>query len=258
MFIFDRAVSFYDRTRGLPPAAEAALADVLRAGTPLRPGSRVLELGVGTGRIALPLVRQNRYCYTGIDLSRAMMEELRRKLTNERIDLVQADMACLPFAAESFEAVVAVHVFHLVERWQAALEEVRRVLPSGGVLLAGASQHDDASQIRELRRKLDELAGGGAARRAAGLLDWDGVARELEARFGPAREVRTPSWRTELTPRAIIDAYIARIWSSTWLVSDAALQHTAQEVRRWAQERWGSLDAPLIDEQHFVWRIFTC
>lgn len=253
--VFDRAVPFYDRTRGLPPEIAQAVADLVRAHTPLRPGSRVLEIGVGSGRIALPLVQHNGYRYVGVDVSRAMMLALRRKPAGVSIALAQADAARLPFADAVFEGLVAVHVFHLVGDWAAAMDEARRVLQRGGVLLVGQTQHASAAG-RELRRMLDELAGSGAVRRAAGLLDWNDVMRELETRFGPARDVRTPVWRTESTPRAIIEAYAARTWSSTWLVSDAALQHATEEARRWALQRWGSLDTPLIDEQHFTWHLF--
>ncbi len=254
--VFDRAVAFYDRTRGLPPVAEAAIAAAVREGTSLRAGSRVLEVGVGTGRIALPLATRNQYRYTGIDLSRAMMNELRGKPAGDRVALVQADMTRLPFVDESFDAVIAVHVFHLVARWQAAMRETRRVLRPGGLLLAGQSRYDDASGIRELRRRLDAWAGGSEQRQAVGLLEWAAVERELESCFGPARELSTEPWRIETTPRAIIDAYESRIWSSTWLVSDEALRDAAGQARRWAIERWGSLDAPLSEEQQFVWYVF--
>jgi ubiquinone/menaquinone biosynthesis C-methylase UbiE len=53
--VFDRAVAFYDRTRGLPLQAETWMAEVVGVQVPA--GSPVLEIGIGTGRIALPLVR---------------------------------------------------------------------------------------------------------------------------------------------------------------------------------------------------------
>src|SRR4028118_2035049 len=135
--VFDRAVAFYDRTRGLPPQAETSLAQVVGEDVPLAAGSKVLEIGVGTGRIALPLTRQHRYRYTGIDLSRNMMDVLRAKVSSEQISLVQGDVARLPFLAGTFDAVVAVHIFHLISGWQQAMDEVARVLRTGGVLLHG-------------------------------------------------------------------------------------------------------------------------
>jgi SAM-dependent methyltransferase len=169
---------------------------------------------------------------------------------------VRANVAALPFRDESFDALVAVHIFHLIDRWQDAMDEARRVLRPGGLLLAGTSHHAPDSGARDLRRRLDELGGANESRRVAGLLDWEGVGRELESRFGSPREAITPPWQTHTSPRAVIDAYESRTWSSTWALSDAALTHAAAEARRWAIARWGDLDAPLIEEQRFGWTIY--
>jgi ubiquinone/menaquinone biosynthesis C-methylase UbiE len=49
-------------------------------------GGRALELGIGTGRIALPLARRS-VAVHGIDLSRAMVARLRAKPGGEAIGL---------------------------------------------------------------------------------------------------------------------------------------------------------------------------
>ena len=53
---------------------------------------RALELGIGTGRIALPLARRGVPVH-GIDLSRAMVERLREKVAGEDIDVTIGDFA---------------------------------------------------------------------------------------------------------------------------------------------------------------------
>ena len=63
---FDRAAGYYDESRGLGPEAEELVADRVEAA--VRPGGRLLEIGVGTGRIALPLHRRGHEA-VGIDLS---------------------------------------------------------------------------------------------------------------------------------------------------------------------------------------------
>ena len=73
---FDRAAAVYDSTRGLPPAAERELIDVL-AGELSNRGS-CLEVGVGTGRLAVPLRRRGIDMY-GCDISVGMLTELLRK-----------------------------------------------------------------------------------------------------------------------------------------------------------------------------------
>jgi len=58
------------------------------------PGAAVLELGVGTGRLALPLAAAG-LVVTGIDSSTAMLAELRGKAGADQLHLVEGDMADL-------------------------------------------------------------------------------------------------------------------------------------------------------------------
>jgi SAM-dependent methyltransferase len=55
-------------------------------------GGRVLELGIGTGRLALPLAERG-VSVEGIDASAAMVAQLRGKAGGERIDVRVGDMA---------------------------------------------------------------------------------------------------------------------------------------------------------------------
>lgn len=65
------------------PQVEAALLTTLRE---LAQGGRALELGIGTGRIALPLWRSG-VTVEGIEASEAMLAELRRKDGGDKIDV---------------------------------------------------------------------------------------------------------------------------------------------------------------------------
>src|SRR3954468_5578760 len=107
---FDRAADYYDRTRGFPPGVERDVAALMARVGVLTAASRVLEIGVGTGRIALPLAPHVR-AYVGIDLARAMMDRLHAKRAGEPIYLTQGDVTRLPFPNAAFDAVIAVHVF---------------------------------------------------------------------------------------------------------------------------------------------------
>lgn len=255
--VFDRAVSFYDQTRGLPPHAEQWMAQAAREAAALRSGSNVLELGVGTGRIALPLVQSNEYHYVGVDLSRGMMNTLRSKPRGESMTLVQADVSRLPFCDGVFDAVVVVHVFHLVSQWQQAMDDAKRVLRRGGVLLHGQNWHDEDSPTFVLRKHLFDLCGISDEQRGTAMAAWQELRPQLEQRFGPAQEVSTPRWSGTNTPRRVIEQFETRIWSHTWSASDEALAHAAEQGRAWAVETFGNLDAPLVDEQEFRWEIYT-
>src|SRR5258707_8791595 len=132
--VFDRAAHYYDDTRGFPPGEEQHVAELISRVGGWNMDSRVLEIAIGTGRIALPLSRHVRAIY-GVDLSRPMMERLRAKQSSEPIWLTEGDITRLPFKSGSLDGAVAVHVFHLVPDWQGALREVARVLRPGAVLV---------------------------------------------------------------------------------------------------------------------------
>lgn len=103
----------------------------------------VLELGCGTGRIALPLARQG-VALVGIDRSSAMLRiateraaRLRARRRNHP-SFVRGDIRALPFSAGSFAMVVAAYgILQSLVRERdltATLESVARVLRPSGVL----------------------------------------------------------------------------------------------------------------------------
>lgn len=89
--------------------SEVGTPDEVAAGiVALANGGPVLELGVGTGRLALPLADRG-LAVTGLDASPAMLERLRAKPGANRLTLVECDMAApLPEMADGSFAVVLV------------------------------------------------------------------------------------------------------------------------------------------------------
>ena len=88
---FAKGAAAYDESEGFmfEPATIERTVDVLQE---LADGGRALELGIGTGRIALPLARRGVRVY-GIDLSEAMVARLRAKPGGEEIDVAIGDFA---------------------------------------------------------------------------------------------------------------------------------------------------------------------
>lgn len=103
----------------------------------LRPGERVLEVGVGTG-LSLPLyppfVR-----VTGIDVSRPMLDRARLRVAAKNLAHVEGlhemDAEAMRFADASFDKVVAMYVVSVVERPARLLHELHRVCSPGGEIL---------------------------------------------------------------------------------------------------------------------------
>ncbi len=98
------------------------------------PRRRVLDIGCGTGQLALritaalPATR-----VVGCDFSAGMLRRARRR--SHRVRWVQGDASRLPFGDGSFDAVTSTEAFHWFPDQDAALAEFFRVLAPGGHLL---------------------------------------------------------------------------------------------------------------------------
>lgn len=127
------------------------------------PPARLLELGVGTGRVALPLVEAG-YAVTGVEASPAMAQVLREKPGGERVTLVEDDFGQTSFAGP-FDVVYGAD-FPLTQMYPRA--RLRRCLRAVGDALApdGCFVVDAAVAPRERLgqariRNETRLSGGG-------------------------------------------------------------------------------------------------
>jgi SAM-dependent methyltransferase len=136
-----------------------------------RPGAspRILDLGTGTGVLALAAVRRWPTAQVvGLDASRGMLGIAARDAAailipdqRDRLELVVGDAARLPFADATFDLVLASFVLQLVADRSACLREVRRVLRPQGrfasvTWLAGSEGHPFAPD-EAFEDALDEL-----------------------------------------------------------------------------------------------------
>lgn len=127
----DRIADIYDRLHVAWEPAEtvetvAALAD----------GGPVLELGVGTGRVALPLAQRG-VPVTGVDVSAAMLGRLREKDPDGTVDAVAGDFTDPPVKGP-FKVVFMVNSLVQLTSPDDQLRCVRRVgelLEPGGVFV---------------------------------------------------------------------------------------------------------------------------
>lgn len=102
------------------------------------PGESVLDLGCGTGELAMTLARRvgPNGRVAGVDLSKALVAGARRKAQRAglAIDYRVASVEALPFADASVDVVVSSLVLHHLapEVLARAVREIRRVLKPGG------------------------------------------------------------------------------------------------------------------------------
>jgi len=140
---YRRYAAVYDAVFGpvLQPGRKAVM-QALR----LRPGDRVLEVGVGTG-LSLPLYPGN-VQITGIDLSREMLEKARRRVERRRLvnieALLEMDAESMTFPDASFDKIVAMYVLPVVENPQKLLKELHRVCrPDGDIFIVNHVRSDN-------------------------------------------------------------------------------------------------------------------
>ena len=141
----------YDRYLG-PVLFEPYAADlVTRLNLPKN--AAVLELACGTGIVTRHLRAQlaPRAKIVATDLNDAMLAYARRKFDNsETIEWKQADATDLPFADQSFDAVVCQLGLMFFPDKEKAMRETYRVLKPGGVFVFNvwdAIEHNDLQHI---------------------------------------------------------------------------------------------------------------
>ena len=251
---FSTNARVYDRRHGTALSDEAL--ERLWTGAVLEAGARVLDVGAGTGRVAIPLA--HRGCeVVAVEPASGMLNELRTKALDAKILTVRAEGASLPFPAASFDAVVIARLLYLTPDWTAMLREAHRVLIAGGRLLHewGNGQHDEEwVRIREEARRLFEHAGLSAPfhpgarseKEIDDTLDALHFTREGEVGIGPGQTITLREFL-----RRLIQGELSYIWDVPQDVRTACLP----ALERWC-ERTFDLDRPVPMPRELRWTIY--
>jgi phosphatidylethanolamine/phosphatidyl-N-methylethanolamine N-methyltransferase len=131
--VYEKLSKVYDLIFG-PTLHPGRLVAIERMG--IRPGDRILEVGVGTG-INTSLYPSN--CHmTGVDLSSSMLEKARERVAREglrNVRLLEMDAQRLTFADDSFDIVYAPYLVSVVPDPVQVACEMRRVCKPGGKII---------------------------------------------------------------------------------------------------------------------------
>jgi len=187
----------------------------------------------------------------GLDLSRAMMARIPAKAGGSvPFPLVQGDATRLPFRARAFGSAIACHVLHLIPRWEDVVAEAARVVRPGGIFLV--EDNADGRPYGEVARHFHAAAG--LPPRRIGLASMADLDAAMAA-YGAQITVLPPIIdRQEVTLERMIARMESGQLSSTWQLSAEQRAAAGEATRRWARERFGPLDQPLISERRIVWR----
>ncbi|MCQ2335424.1 MAG: bifunctional demethylmenaquinone methyltransferase/2-methoxy-6-polyprenyl-1,4-benzoquinol methylase UbiE [Paludibacteraceae bacterium] len=106
----------------------------------MKPADKVLDVAVGTGDLAIALVKSGKVGHvTGIDLSTGMMavgaEKVRKLGLEQQITFVEGSALALPYEDNSFDAVTCAYGVRNFSNTDQGLKEFQRVLKPGGQLI---------------------------------------------------------------------------------------------------------------------------
>jgi ubiquinone/menaquinone biosynthesis C-methylase UbiE len=222
----------YDRLR---PTDENwwELVDVLVAEGDLR-GRRVLDVGCGTGRLALALAEHGAKVW-GVDSSEEMLGQA-RAVAGRSVGLKLGRAEALPFKNGWFERVVLRLVVHLVDR-ERAFPEVARVLAPGGrvVVATYAPNHFERFWLTSVFPEVKELD-------LARFATPEALVQELRAGGFESARVRRLQQRSRLSREEALERIRGRYISTLRLLDDKTF---AAGLARAERQLPGTIDSTL-------------
>jgi SAM-dependent methyltransferase len=207
---FDQVAELYDRARPrYPPALFEDLADL----TGIGPGSRVLEIGPGTGQATVPLAELG--CrVVAVELGPDLAAVARRNLARfPAVEVVTAAFEDWPLPSEPFDLVLAATAFHWIDPAVRVVKAADALRP-GGALATVATHHvagGDASFFAEAQdcyvRWDPETPPEGAPLPAAADIPSSSEELDRSGRFGPAT-FRRYEWEQRYTTAGYVDVLL--------------------------------------------------
>ena len=127
-----RIATWYAKNSSKDIAEFCSLADRFANETP--GGSRILDVASGPGYLSIELAKRGRYEVTGLDISKTFVELAAENARQESVsvDFRVGNAAAMPFSEDAFELIVCRAAFKNFSQPIAAMNEMHRVLKTGG------------------------------------------------------------------------------------------------------------------------------
>ncbi len=131
---WDRVAVFYDIfAYGINRKANKGLCSVVSS--LIAPSDDVLECACGTGLLTEAIAAKCHHLIAS-DYSLKMLDKARHKCRNiKNIEFRNGNILSLQYPDESFDAVIAANVIHLLDNPEKAISEMHRVCRSGGLII---------------------------------------------------------------------------------------------------------------------------
>jgi ubiquinone/menaquinone biosynthesis C-methylase UbiE len=239
----------YNDINHIPPAASEALG---RATAELvGENASILDFGAGAGRISVPIARYSNMI--ALDIEHHMQQACRKLAEEQGISLTHSvgTVLQLPFANDTFDAVITSNVLHQIDEWRDALGEAARVLKPDGLFIIGRDLLDEescAGKMRSASRRFTaEIAPEFQPTDAAGPVLFQHIG-QLGGR--PGQPVTACEWTETESPRSVLDKMADRLHNETWSLDDEKLDGLMELMNPWTQENFPDLDR----EEEIQWQ----
>jgi ubiquinone/menaquinone biosynthesis C-methylase UbiE len=121
----------------------------------------ILEVGVGSGRDALPLLANVKPKLVGLDLSLEMLQQAKTKAKpfKKNLTLIQADAEHLPLTRNVFDAIICMSAMHYFLSTAKILQTIRATMNEKGLLVYGdltLHETDDKGFLEKLEKTISK------------------------------------------------------------------------------------------------------
>ncbi len=247
---FDAIASQFDDQRGLPADALRRLAEFVGQ---VSPGEslRIIEPGIGTGRISLPLAAAG-HSVTGIDISRQMLNACASRAealrVSSRVRLLHGDAIELACDDDVFDVGIVASLLYLVTHWEGVLDELARVVRPGGAIIQVRERTTSNKSLQRWdsawRTRIEAVGGTHAS-----LSPTDAaVEDEMRRRWPDVSITSLASWGFGQTVSSARDGYRERLRALYPTVGDLAWEASVSQFLEWADHAFPDPDTHLGGE----------
>jgi hypothetical protein len=252
--LYDDQASTFEGRAGLPAKYCSDIAESIVQIAGLSDGDLIVEIGPGTGQIGASFGESVRYL--GLDLSRDMLEQFRRRLDgySEHRILVRGDANHhWPVTAGTAKAIFSSRALHLLPVEHVAAESLRIARHDGATLIVGRVERDRNSVRSQMARQMIEmlrhrgLEGRRGERHTRNLIElWGRRGGQVLPSMCVAR------WTVAATPRESIESWRCLQGLAGIPVPADTKEQILSEIGSWAKEIFGGLDEAADSEESYV------
>jgi ubiquinone/menaquinone biosynthesis C-methylase UbiE len=203
----------------------------------LTENSRILDLGIGTGRLSLPLIQKQKISIVGLDISEEMLKKAREKLNSYTTltgtaFFIHGDARYLPFRSQSFDLIIFVHLLHLIKDWKAVVVESDRCLKQGKKQIVQGNVHVSWHKTMPFQIYWESLKSQGYDKTRLGLKLYQ-EGEDFFKQLGYLSQKFSYQEKIEVSLKKAFSMLEQRVFSSQWRIPEEKHLQAVKKVRRW-------------------------